>query len=64
MLMVKTLFDYIVEKLANDPFGEKLGINYSDDEMGAATYNYGILKYDFSRKNCCSINWLSSSNEV
>ena len=30
----KNFVDYIVEKLANDPFGEKLGINYSDDEMG------------------------------
>ena len=46
----KNFVDYIVEKLANDPFGEKLGINYSDDEMGAATYNYGILKYDFAEK--------------
>ena len=42
----KNFVNYIVEKLANDPFGEKLGINYSDDEMGASTYNYGILKYD------------------
>ena len=46
----KNFVDYIVEKLANDPFGEKLGINYSDDEMGAATYNYGILKYDLAEK--------------
>ena len=46
----KNFVDYIVEKLANDPFGEKLGINYSDDEMGAATYNYGILKYDLVEK--------------
>ena len=46
----KNFVDYIVEKLANDPFGEKLGINYSDDEMGEATYNYGILEYDLERK--------------
>ena len=46
----KNFVNYIVEKLANDPFGEKLGINYSDDEMGAATYNYGILKYDLAEK--------------
>ena len=46
----KNFVNYIVEKLANDPFGEKLGINYSDDEMGASTYNYGILKYDLSEK--------------
>ena len=46
----KNFINYIVEKLANDPFGEKLGINYSDDEMGEATYNYGILEYDLERK--------------
>ena len=46
----KNFVDYIVEKLANDLFGEKLGINYSDDEMGEATYNYGILEYDLERK--------------
>ena len=46
----KNFVDYIVEKLTNDPFGEKLGINYSDDEMGEATYNYGILEYDLERK--------------
>ena len=40
----KNFVNYIVEKLANDPFGEKLGINYFDDEMGEATYNYGILE--------------------
>ncbi|MGX7112420.1 dipeptidase PepV [Gemella cuniculi] len=42
----KNYVEHIVTRLANDPFGEKLGLNYSDDEMGAATYNYGILKYD------------------
>ena len=46
----KNFVNYIVEKLANDPFGEKLGINYADDEMGEATYNYGILAYDLERK--------------
>ena len=46
----KNFVDYIVEKLANDPFGEKLGINYADDEMGEATYNFGILEYDLERK--------------
>lgn len=46
----KNFVNYIVEKLANDPFGEKLGINYADDEMGEATYNYGILEYDLKRK--------------
>ena len=46
----KNFVNYIVEKLANDPFGEKLGINYVDDEMGEATYNYGILEYDLERK--------------
>ena len=46
----KNFVDYIVEKLANDPFGEKLGINYADDEMGEATYNYGILDYDLEKK--------------
>ena len=46
----KNFIDYIVEKLANDPFGEKLGIDYSDDEMGEATYNYGILDYDLEKK--------------
>ena len=46
----KNFVDYIVEKLANDTFGEKLGINYADDEMGEATYNYGILDYDLEKK--------------
>ena len=46
----KNFVDYIVEKLANDPFGEKLGIDYSDNEMGEATYNYGILEYDLENK--------------
>ena len=46
----KNFVDYIVEKLANDPFGEKLGINYADDEMGESTYNYGILDYDLEKK--------------
>ena len=46
----KNFVDYIVDKLANDPFGEKLGIDYSDNEMGEATYNYGILEYDLERK--------------
>ena len=43
--MVK-LCKYIATRLANDPFGKELGIEYSDDEMGASTYNYGIFKYD------------------
>ena len=46
----KNFVNYIVEKLANDPFGEKLGIDYSDTEMGEATYNYGILDYDLEKK--------------
>ena len=46
----KNFVNYIVEKLANDPFGEKLGIDYSDNEMGEATYNYGILDYDLLKK--------------
>ena len=46
----KNFVDYIVEKLANDPFGEKLGIDYSDNEMGEATYNYGIIDYDLVKK--------------
>ena len=46
----KNFVNYIVEKLANDPFGEKLGIDYSDNEMGEATYNYGILEYDLENK--------------
>ena len=46
----KNFVDDIVEKLANDPFGEKLGIDYKDNEMGEATYNYGILDYDLEKK--------------
>ena len=46
----KNFVDYIVEKLANDPFGEKLGIDYSDNEMGEVTYNYGILEYSLENK--------------
>ena len=46
----KNFVNYIVEKLANDPFGEKLGIDYYDNEMGEATYNYGILDYDLEKK--------------
>lgn len=46
----KNFVNYIVEKLANDPFGEKLGIDYKDNEMGEATYNYGVLDYDLEKK--------------
>lgn len=46
----KNFVNYIVDKLANDPFGGKLGIDYSDNEMGEATYNYGILDYDLEKK--------------
>lgn len=46
----KNFVDYIVAKLANDPFGEKLGIDYKDNEMGEATYNYGVLDYDLEKK--------------
>ena len=46
----KHFVNYIVEKLANDPFGEKLGIDYKDNEMGEATYNYGVLDYDLEKK--------------
>ena len=42
----KNYVNYIATRLANDPFGKVLGIEYSDDEMGASTYNYGIFKYD------------------
>ena len=42
----KNYVKYIATRLANDPFGKELGIEYSDDEMGASTYNYGIFKYD------------------
>ena len=46
----KNYVEYIATRLANDPFGKVLGIEYSDDEMGASTYNYGILKYDAVEK--------------
>ena len=46
----KNFVDYIVAKLANDPFGEKLGIDYKDNEMGEATYNYGVLDYELEKK--------------
>ncbi|MBF0714172.1 dipeptidase PepV [Gemella sp. GH3] len=42
----KNYVKFIVENIANDPFGEKLNLNYKDDEMGEATYNYGIFSYD------------------
>lgn len=42
----KNYVEFIVNNIANDPYGEKLGLRYSDDEMGDATYNYGIFKYD------------------
>lgn len=42
----KNYVEFITEYLANDPFGEKLGLKYNDNEMGDATYNYGIFKYD------------------
>lgn len=42
----KNYVEFIAERLANDPLGEKLSLNYSDDEMGAATYNYGIFEYN------------------
>lgn len=37
---------FIVDNIANDPFGEKLALKYNDDEMGDATYNYGIFSYE------------------
>lgn len=46
----KNYVEYIATRLANDPFGKNLGIEYSDDEMGASTYNYGIIKYDSAEK--------------
>ncbi|AME09312.1 MULTISPECIES: dipeptidase PepV [Gemella] len=46
----KNFVGFITEKLANDPFGERLGLKYEDDEMGAATYNYGIVKYNAAEK--------------
>lgn len=42
----KNYVEFISENLANDPFGEKLGLKYEDDEMGQATYNYGIFEYN------------------
>lgn len=41
----KNYVKFIVENIANDPFGERLGLKYEDNEMGAATYNYGIFEY-------------------
>ena len=46
----KNYVEYVATRLANDPFGKVLGIEYSDDEMGASTYNHGILKYDSVEK--------------
>ena len=46
----KKFVEFITTNLANDPYGEKLGLKYSDDEMGAATYNYGIFKYNLAEK--------------
>lgn len=42
----KNYVKFISEYIANDPYGEKLGLKYSDNEMGDATYNYGIFKYN------------------
>lgn len=46
----KNYIEHIAINLSNDPFGEKIGLKYSDNEMGTATFNYGIFKYDLSKK--------------
>ncbi|MBU0278799.1 MULTISPECIES: dipeptidase PepV [unclassified Gemella] len=46
----KNYVEHIALNLANDPFGEKLGLKYSDNEMGTATFNYGIFKYDLEKQ--------------
>ncbi len=37
---------FIRDKLAFDPYGEKLGIDMKDDEMGEFTINPGVFDYD------------------
>lgn len=46
----KNYVEFISKYLADDPYAKKLGLNYSDEEMGDATYNYGVLKYNLEEK--------------
>lgn len=42
----KLYVEFINKNISDSPFGDKLGLKYNDDEMGDATYNYGIFKYN------------------
>lgn len=44
----KKYVEFINRNISDSPFGDKLGLKYNDDEMGDATYNYGIFKYTLS----------------
>lgn len=46
----KNYVAFITNYLANDTYGDRLGLKYEDDEMGTANYNYGIFKYSFDEK--------------
>lgn len=42
----KKYVEVIDTYFADDNYGEKLGFKYNDNEMGDATYSYGIFKYE------------------
>ncbi len=42
----KNYMKFIASRLDSDPFGNNLELNYEDNEMGRATYNYGIFYYN------------------
>ncbi|MDO4814458.1 MAG: dipeptidase PepV [Gemella sp.] len=46
----KNYFEFIVKYLHEDHVGQKLGLQYSDEDMGHASFNYGIFKYDIANK--------------
>ncbi|MBF0710824.1 MULTISPECIES: dipeptidase PepV [unclassified Gemella] len=46
----RNYFEFISTYLHDDPIGKKLGLEYSDSEMGHASFNYGIFKYDLGKQ--------------
>ncbi|MGG0720492.1 dipeptidase PepV [Robertmurraya massiliosenegalensis] len=47
---------FISERIAEDPFGEKLGINFSDEVTGPLTVNAGIFRYSAKDEAHLSLN--------
>lgn len=47
---------FISERIAEDPFGEKLGIDFSDEITGRLTVNAGIFRYSTKDEAQLSLN--------